>query len=229
MLKITKIKNIFVISLLLIFISFVPIFAEDEELKGPLLLPQDQNLKSKCPEGMIHIPTGMVPSKKNEEQEGTELITLEEFCIDEYEYPNKKGEFPSTKISWFEAEVYCKKLEKRLCSGEEWEKACSGKSWYKYSYGDSFKSEVCGVIVKPRKDVNKSGIYPDCVSEYGVYDMIGNVWEWTNDPVYGTNIKRGGYVNANSTEANCFYRKPQPPKTAGIHDGFRCCKNVQIY
>jgi len=181
-----------------------------------------------CPDDMVYIPGGMVPSKGNEEQKGTTLIYLDEYCIDRYEYPNKKGETPSIKVTWFEAKVYCEKIGKRLCSGEEWEKACAGKNWYEFSYGNRFVASKCGLGRKPTRDVDKSGSYPDCKSDYGVYDMIGGVWEWTNDPPYKIYVKRGGYVNAGPDEANCFARKNQPPKSAGLHDGFRCCMDIPM-
>jgi hypothetical protein len=181
---------------------------------------------SKCPEGMVNIPAGMVTSKKSEEQKGNTLIYLDEFCIDTYEYPNKKGEMPSTNVTWFEAETYCKKEGKRLCKGEEWEKACAGKNWFKFSYGDTFQPPKCGQGGIVRKDVDKTGTHPDCVSGFGVYDMIGGVWEWTSDPAYKTYVKRGGYINAGPDEANCFFRLPQAPKQAANHDGFRCCLDV---
>ena len=204
-------------------------FADDTELKIPMAQPGEKSPEAKCPDGMIHISGGMVSSKKDPEQKGTTLIILEEYCIDRYEYPNKKGETPAIKVTWFEAKVHCEKLEKRLCTGEEWEKACAGKNWFKYSYGDTFQPSKCGQGGKPKKEVDKSGSHSGCISDYGVYDMIGGVWEWTFDPPYKTYIKRGGYINAGAEEANCFIRKSQPPKSAGIHDGFRCCTDISPY
>jgi eukaryotic-like serine/threonine-protein kinase len=224
--KMKKIVSIFFkITLIILFFNW-SLFADDEKEKTEKKAVKVKAEKEICPDGMVHIPRGLVKTKKSEEQKGNTLTFLEEFCIDQYEYPNKKGESPSINITWYEAEEYCKKEDKRLCSGEEWEKACAGKEWLKYSYGNTFIPERCGQGGEPKTVLDNSGTFPQCKSEYGVYDMIGGAWEWTSDPSNTTYVKRGGYINAVADEANCFSRAPQPPKSAGIHDGFRCCKDV---
>ncbi|MBU1627748.1 formylglycine-generating enzyme family protein [bacterium] len=213
------------ISFILLLFNWT-LFAGDksaEKVKEPTKI---KNTKTICPEGMVHIPRGLVPFKEREDQKGTTLTFLEEFCIDQYEFPNKKGEMPSVNITWFEAEEYCKKERKRLCTGEEWEKACAGKEWLKYSYGNTFIPSNCRHGKTPRKDVDRSGSNPFCKNLYGVHDMIGGVWEWTSDPFYQTYVKRGGYINAGPDQANCFSRAQQQAKSGGIHDGFRCCKDI---
>jgi len=221
--KYMRFMTYFGISILLFFLTVENVISEEVGTKK-----EDEKVEA-CPKDMVHVSGGMVCCKKGtgEEKKST-LIYLEEFCIDRFEYPNKKGEKPSIKVTWFEAKVYCKKKGKRLCSGEEWEKACAGKNWYKYSYSDSYDASKCGLGRKTTKDVYKAGSLSGCVSSYGVYDMIGNVWEWTDDPYNKNYVKRGGYINADAKEANCFIRKGQSGKTAGIHDGFRCCKDVSI-
>jgi len=226
--RILKLNKILLISIFLSCSLNLSIAGDQAKHEKPVSSETKKKIRPKCPKDMVHIHRGLISCKKDQDAKGTTLIFLEEFCIDRYEFPNKKGEIPSTKITWFEAEVYCKKLEKRLCKGEEWEKACAGKNLLKYSYGDIYQPEKCGQSEKTRRDVDRSGSHPGCVSQYGVHDMIGGVWEWTDDPKNRTYIKRGGYVNANLDEANCFTRTPQAPKQAGMHDGFRCCKDIPV-
>ena len=217
-------------SILLIFVILVLLsneisFSGHDKVESGENRQGEKASRTPCPEGMIYIPGGMVTSIQDEKKKLTSLTYIDKFCIDKYEFPNKNGESPSINVTWYEAEVYCKKEGKRLCTNEEWEKACAGRNWYKYTYGDKYIPSKCGLGGEVRKDVDKSGTHPDCVSDYGVYDMIGGVWEWTSSysEIF---VKRGGYVNAGPDEANCFFRLSQPPKSAGIHDGFRCCKDV---
>ena len=61
----------------------------------------------------------------------TRCLATEEtraFCIDEYEYPNRKGEHPPWMVSWFDAQATCQSKGKRLCGEGEWVMACEGPS-----------------------------------------------------------------------------------------------------
>ena len=48
------------------------------------------------------------------------------FCIDEYEYPNKKGERPRVMFKFHEAQRLCAAEGKRVCTETEWTTACEG-------------------------------------------------------------------------------------------------------
>ena len=68
----------------------------------------------------------------------------------------------------------------RLINHREWKKAGGGE---RYPWGDSYESR-CVLDSKENhglwSSVQPSGTMPDCVSEYGVYDQIGNAWEWVD-------------------------------------------------
>ena len=65
-----------------------------------------------------------------------ELPTVDEsFCIDRYEYPNVKGQYPWVFVSWNEAAEVCERDGKRLCSETEWTFACEGEDAWPYPYG----------------------------------------------------------------------------------------------
>ena len=115
------------------------------------------------------------------------------FCIDTYEYPNKKGETPVFNVTYAQARESCQKQGKRLCTPQEWESACRGeKGKNNYPYGKDFISEKCNTLGNPvlKNKVGESGSFYDCRGDAGVFDMSGNAAEWTEaqggDPyVYG--------------------------------------------
>lgn len=169
------------------------------------------------------------------------------FCIDRYEYPNKKGEYPLILVNFPESEGMCKQAGKRLCSENEWTFACEGEDALPYPYGYDRDKDAC-VTDKPWRpfdpdayykgkgavvpELDKlwqglpSGAQPKCRSVFGVYDMTGNVDEWTSSSVGGRrSILKGGYWGPVRTrcrpstrahgEAHAFYQQ-----------GFRCCADL---
>ena len=145
-------------------------------------------------------------------------------CVDAYEYPNQPDATPKDMVSQEEAARICKNEGKHLCSIEEWQAACRGKDGFKYSYGKSYKQNKCNTNTKTAK---RSGRKTQCRSWYGMYDMNGNLWEWTSSTSKQHPDKylvAGGAWNTNN-ESSCseskfsFYPQNQYPSV-----GFRCCK-----
>ncbi len=115
--------------------------------------------------------------------------------IDLYEHPNRRGEPPLLTKSWFEAARLCADQGKRLCSSAEWEHACRGPEGLRFSSTDvreslpeNFGRRYCNTTGSATAgdspeytDVAPSGFFPNCSSSAGVYDLIGNAFEWTMD------------------------------------------------
>jgi len=145
-------------------------------------------------------------------------------CVDAYEYPNQPDATPKDMVSQEEAARICTNEGKHLCSIEEWQAACRGKDGFKFSYGNSYKQSKCNTNTKAAK---RSGRKTQCRSWYGMYDMNGNLWEWTSSTSKQHPDKflvAGGAWNTNN-ESSCsvskfsFYPQNQYPSV-----GFRCCK-----
>ena len=117
------------------------------------------------------------------------------YCIDTYEWPNKKGERPEVMNRFHQAEVKCASVGKRLCTESEWTLACEGPEMLPYPYGFVRDANKCngdqpwdGPDMKKvaKRDPDelarlwkgvRSGSQPDCISAYGVADMPGNTDE----------------------------------------------------
>jgi len=117
-----------------------------------------------------------------------------------WKYSNfNESDQPVVGIAWAEANAYAKWAGKRLPTEAEWEKAArGGLIGKKYSWGDSSSPPQCAgnfgdetaKLVFKRWSIIKG--YDDGFShpapvgsftpnDYGIYDMMGNVWEWCAD------------------------------------------------
>lgn len=182
-------------------------------------------------------------------------ITLNAFYIDIHEvsygeflrfkpkaqYAEGRFAYPMQGVSWFEADAYCLWLGKRLPTEFEWEKAARGLEGNLYAWGNEFKRENAnfGKTVQPPAKQSRD------LSEFGVYDLNGNVSEWTANwyqPYQGSSFKdlnfgkkykviRGGAINKREHGflkefALLPYRNFAPPKMRSWDTGFRCARSA---
>ncbi|AKV00906.1 Protein kinase domain protein [Labilithrix luteola] len=169
-----------------------------------------------------------------------------DFCMDRFEFPNVAGENPLVVVTFHEAEAMCKKTSKRLCTEDEWTFACEGEDAKPYPYGFDRDASACVVDrawrpfgenafairdgLAAREEVDRlwqgepSGSRGGCKSSFGVYDMTGNVDEWTRT-VRSTgysSILKGGYWGP--VRARCRpSTRAHNEEFVAYQQGFRCC------
>jgi serine/threonine protein kinase len=148
---------------------------------------------------------------------GAKLVAAPKpFCIDAYEYPGGNT-IPRTTVSFPEASHICAARGERLCGESEWEHACRGKNGASFPYGDTFDPARCNTR-STTSDIAPSGKFASCKSASGVYDMIGNVAEWT-----ASGAQKGGSVRQLPKETRCSSVVRNAGKEGGTFVGFRCC------
>lgn len=117
----------------------------------------------------------------------------------------------------------CLAAGKELCTPQQWQAACQGKAQTVYGYGDHYQPEICNGIETFGVDklhLVPTGSMPQCKSDWGVFDMNGNLWEHV---LGGSNMTvRGGAFNCIDSKSNhrCDY---VPGNWEPSAQGFRCC------
>jgi formylglycine-generating enzyme required for sulfatase activity len=209
-------------------------------------------------------------------EEGPEhQVKINPFYMDKYEvsqkeYENKMGENPSEfksprkpveNVSWKDANIFCGRLGKRLPTEAEWEKAARGKRNSFYPWGNEFKKGMANFCDKNCEESWRKTNYNDGFrntapvgsfppNDYGLHNMAGNVWEWTedlmdvdyykkssNDNPLSKKCKnkdttkecrrvfRGGSWKGEPHEIRSTIRNSRVPERKMNYIGFRCAKD----
>ena len=152
-------------------------------------------------------------------------ITLPEYWEDkQWNQP----EHPVVGVSYYEAEAYAKWAGKRLLTEKEWEKAARGTDGREYPWEGGFDREKCNSDQSGIEGTTRVDRYPNGLSPYGCYDMVGNVWEWTSDwydNSKDSKVMRGGsWFHMGSCNYQCAFRDGYKQYYRTNIVGFRCAR-----
>lgn len=140
---------------------------------------------------------------------------------------------PVVGVSWYEAEAYCNWLREetgkdyRLPTEEEWEKAARGEKGKDYPWGKEFDRRMANTFESELGATTPVMMYPDGNSDYGVFDLSGNVWEWTNSKYSKKEpylVLRGGSWDLDRQLARGADRYWYYPDLRHYYVGFRCAR-----
>jgi formylglycine-generating enzyme required for sulfatase activity len=171
-------------------------------------------------------------------------------------------DLPVENVSWLDAVEFCNKLSKqemrtpfyridgtivsrvggdgyRLPTESEWEYACRGKSATLYPFGDDAGKLDNHAWYRGNAENGTNPVGQKLPNAWGLYDMLGNVWEWCADrydeKYYATSTpadppgasegldraQRGGGWHSDVESCRPAYRASESPGTREHGSGFR--------
>ncbi len=187
------------------------------------------------PPGTLRVgtPAERAPRIADEEPSGVPT-SMGGFYIDILPYPNEPGAIPTSNVSRSEAEGLCTSKGKRLCTELEWERACKGPGNTAYEYGETYRATACGTGMEAEEAARRPlGEHAPCRSAFGVADMHGGVWEWTDSPwARGSRdsslgVLRGGNAAAGELVGRCANAIGRKVGTRASTMGLRCCAGTR--
>lgn len=195
-------------------------------------------------------------------------VYVEEFLIDKYEVTIERyGKFlqitgrtgpeywgqikmpqdadrPVVGVTWHDAKAYCHWAMKRLPTEDEWEKSARGTDGRIFPWGnDPPTREFTNFSTFGDFELSKlspAGAFEKDRSPYGVFDLAGNVSEWTADSWHESRnldrdaeetvpgsrkVIRGGAWNAKDEYLRTALRASASPTNTDVGLGFRCAQN----
>ncbi len=162
-------------------------------------------------------------------------------------YPKAEAKHPVTQVSWNDVQAYCKWAGKRLPSVLEWEYAARNaqSNTLLYPWGNDllvnhkYKAN-CWQGTFPSMNLMEDGFrFTSPVAYYGVSDLglsdlAGNVWEWTLDEIRVDGliekVQKGGSFMCEKTVCHGYQitgKTSASTESALFHVGFRCVRTIE--
>lgn len=159
-------------------------------------------------------------------------------------FPAEKADHPVVGVSWYEAAAYARWTGRRLATDAEWEKAASwpmqlsasNRPQRKFPWGDTMDRSRANLWGSGTEETVPVTEFADGVSVGGMHQLIGNVWEWTNNafsgwsfagsklilPVAMRSIRGGAFDTYFDSHATCQFQSGEDPLGRKHNIGFRC-------
>ncbi|NHQ60999.1 SUMF1/EgtB/PvdO family nonheme iron enzyme [Chlorobium sp. BLA1] len=155
---------------------------------------------------------------------------------------------PVVGVNWYAAKAYCLWLSLlegtadayRLPNEVEWQWAAGGRQGKRervvrdYPWPEA-KGEPNPKLANYGQNVGATtpvGSYPEGATPEGLYDMVGNVWEWTDsihEKYAPARSLRGGSWGAEPEDLRCSVRGDFDPGDWGVDIGFRVVRSSPLY
>jgi formylglycine-generating enzyme required for sulfatase activity len=134
----------------------------------------------------------------------------------------KGADLPVDSVGWNDATTYCSRIGMRLPTESEWEWAAYGgtaelpkESLEAYAWYD------------PNSNDSTHPVATKLPNGYGLWDMLGNVWEWVQDAGKepGEHILKGGSFYNSARDVRVSGRMSAPSNLRHRDLGFRCASS----
>lgn len=226
-----------------------------------------------CPSGTALIPAGTFmmgdSNTLSREAQPPHMVTLSAFCMDLTEvtvaayrsctamgctapprgpYYNwgmsGRDNHPINGVNWHQARAYCQSIGGDLPTEAQWEYAARGTDGRTYPWGsDAPSSQLCWGRWPTPASTCAVQSFPSGNSPFGLFDMAGNVWEWTLDHLAtytteaasnptgpkagGHRVFRGGaWDGRTAAGVRAAFRYNNWPDYRGLEVGFRCARGA---
>ena len=218
------------------------------------------------PGGIVNVGTNSPDAPQHERPQTT--FNIDSFWLDRFEVSNRQYRFcveagpcgepidrtkfedqkfldhPVVEITAYQAAAYCRWVGKRLPTELEWAQAARSGENLPWPWGNQPISAKYANVLDSQEDTQPVDSYKEGQSKQGVYNLVGNVWEWTasywqkNYQNYNSKlvwnhpkkqeksqlVARGG--GWQDEDLRITLRTPAQLKVSVPVIGFRCAKNV---
>jgi len=221
---------------------------------------------AECPE-MVVIPGGsfVMGSEKNADEKPPHTVYIRSFLMGRIEITQKQWrdvmgsnpsrftacgpECPVENVSWDEVQQFIVKLNQktgqkyRLPSEAEWEYAARAGTTTEWSFGNDESKLGNYAWYGENSESETQAVGHKLPNAFGIFDMHGNVWEWTQDcwhqnyagaPTDGSawttgcsfnyRVLRGGSWSSNPADLRSAIRCWYYPVSRNISSGFRLAR-----
>jgi formylglycine-generating enzyme len=162
------------------------------------LSPEDMATASKAPEGMVFIKGGcffMGNDYAQEDEKPEHEVCVDDFYLDKHEVTQARWEklmgfnpskyngpdLPVEQVNFLNVQKFIEKSAEacRLPTEAEWEYAARGGATTRYFWGNMVHGDYTWYEENSEETTHPVG--SKAPNQFGVHDMMGNVWEWVED------------------------------------------------